>query len=69
MGGRELGYYGPSPDDLGRGALLVIAGVVAFVALVVALCVSDAWRVEPISGYWCAAGCCCEESDACGYDA
>ena len=40
MSGRKEGYYGPSADDLGRGALGLLA-VVFGVALAVALCVAS----------------------------
>lgn len=38
MGGRDEGYYGPSPGDLGCGALVAIAFGLAGIALVAALC-------------------------------
>ena len=38
MSGREEGYYGPSSSDLGCGALVAIAFVVASIALIGVLC-------------------------------
>ena len=70
MGGREQGYYGPSPDDLGRGAVLLLAILAAGAALVVALCVAGVGDVEacPVCGCPCDAGCGSEGNDGYGDD-
>lgn len=45
MGGRNRGYYGPSDSDTGRGALIVIAALLAAVA-VIGYCVgAELWAV------------------------
>lgn len=42
MGSRAEGYYGPSPDDLGCGALVMAALVVVGVVVIVVLCAMSA---------------------------
>ena len=42
MSGRDEGYYGPSPADLGCGALIMCALVLAGAALVAFLCLAAA---------------------------